>query len=183
MDKDKILDELLIYKCRDGDQKAFGLLIKRWNRKLISFAYKFSRDMDSARDIAQESWISIHKGLNRLNDPAKFSTWAFRIVYNKSMDHLRSQQKQSQIEASSDEIVDNELNDHHHHDAATVSELLAKLPVQHKTVLTLFYLEQQSIRDIASILKLPEGTVKSRIFYARELLKRIYKEVKNETHE
>ncbi|GAA0893834.1 sigma-70 family RNA polymerase sigma factor [Fulvivirga kasyanovii] len=181
MDKDKILDELLIYKCRDGDQKAFGLLIKRWNRKLISFAYKFIRDMDSARDVAQESWLSIHKGLNKLNDPAKFSTWAFRIVYNKSMDHLRSQQKQSEIEASTNEVANDELDDYHT-DATTVSELLGKLPVQHKTVLTLFYLEQQSIRDIASILKLPEGTVKSRIFYARELLKRKYKELKNETH-
>ena len=181
MDKDKILDELLIYKCRDGDQKAFGLLIKRWNRKLISFAYKFIRDMDSARDVAQESWLSIHKGLNKLNDPAKFSTWAFRIVYNKSMDHLRSQQKQSEIEASANEVANDELDDYHP-DATTVSELLGKLPVQHKTVLTLFYLEQQSIRDIASILKLPEGTVKSRIFYARELLKRKYKELKNETH-
>ncbi|UII32834.1 sigma-70 family RNA polymerase sigma factor [Fulvivirga ulvae] len=181
MDKDKILDELLIYKCCDGDQKAFSILIGRWNKKLISFAYKFTRDMDSARDIAQESWISIHKGLNKLKDNAKFSTWAFRIVYNKSMDHLRSQQKQNQVESSATEVADDELDDQHH-DAATVSELLGKLPAQHKTVLTLFYLEQQSIRDIASILKLPEGTVKSRIFYARELLKRKYKEVKNETH-
>lgn len=182
MNKDKIFDELLIFKCREGDQKAFSLLISRWNKKLVFFAYKFTNDIESARDIAQESWISIHKGLNNLNDPAKFSTWAFRITYNKSMDYLRQQQRASQIETMPAENTDDELEDYHD-DAATVSELLSKMPAQHKTILTLFYLEQQSIRQIASILKLPEGTIKSRIYYAREFLKRKYKEVKNEAHE
>lgn len=181
MNKDKIFDELLILKCQEGDQKAFRLLLNRWNKKLIFFAYKFTNDMEAARDVVQESWISIHKGLNRLNDHTKFSTWAFRITYNKSMDHLRQKQRVNQIETLPEDSTDDTL-ENYNEDVATVNGLLAKMPAQHKIILTLFYQEQQSIKQIAEVLKLPEGTVKSRIYYARELLKRKYKEAKNETY-
>jgi RNA polymerase sigma-70 factor, ECF subfamily len=177
MNKDKIFDELLVLKCQDGDQKAFELIINRWNKKLISFAYKFTKNIDSARDIAQESWISIHKGINRLKDPSKFSTWAFRITYNKSMDYLRQVQKMERTEIMPEKEVGVEEDSW-----TTVNALLQNMSVQHKTILTLFYLEQQSIKQIASVMKLAEGTVKSRIFYAREQLKQKYKEVKNETY-
>jgi RNA polymerase sigma-70 factor (ECF subfamily) len=179
MNPDKIFDELLILKCQEGDGKAFELIIKRWNKKLISFAYKITRDLDSAHDIAQESWISIHKGLRKLQEPSKFSSWAFRITYNKSMDYLRYEKKQNQTELLTDHeaLTVNEIDDD---GWTTVSSLIENLPIQHKTILLLFYLEKQSIKEIAIILELPEGTVKSRIFYARELLKRKYKEVKNE---
>ena len=179
MNTDKIFDELLILKFREGDTKAFELLINRWNKKLISFAYKITHDMESAHDIAQESWISIHKCLGRLQEPSKFSSWAFRIAYNKSMDYLRQEKKQNQTELLPDheELTTNESDIDNW---STVSSLMEHLPIQHKTILVLFYLEKQSIKEIAVILELPEGTVKSRIFYARELLKRKYKEVQNE---
>ncbi|HNP18038.1 MAG TPA: RNA polymerase sigma factor [Fulvivirga sp.] len=173
MNQDQIFDELLILKCREGDTKAFELLVKRWSKKLIFFAYKFTNNIEAARDVTQESWISIHKGLRKLQEPSKFKSWAFRITHNKSIDYLRQQKKQelAEIEPVIEDDLDNDQ-------WPTVNALLLNMPKQHKTVLTLFYLEQQSIRQIASILKLSEGTVKSRIFYAREHLKRKYKEVK-----
>lgn len=178
MNKDKIFDELLILKCHEGDTKAFRLLIKRWNKKLIYFACKFTHDVESAQDVVQNSWIAIHKGLHKLQDPSKFTTWAFRITYNKSMDALRSSRNKNEV-ALNDQADFEEVKEEDD-SWNTISDLLKKLPEQHKLILTLFYLEQQSVKQIASVLKLPEGTVKSRIFYARELLKRKYKEVNHE---
>lgn len=180
MDKNKIFDELLILKCHEGDTKAFELLIKRWNKKLIYFASKFTHDVETAHDVVQNAWIAIHKGIYKLQDPSKFSTWAFRITYNKSMDALRSAKTKGEV--MFDEQVDIEDKIESDDSWNTIDELLKKLPQQHKLILTLFYLEQQSIKQIAAVLKLPEGTVKSRVFYARELLKRKYKEVQHEKY-
>lgn len=176
MTQNKIFDELLVIRCKEGDPKAFELLVKRWSKKLMSFAYKYTKSVDAAKDIVQESWISIHKGIFTLQDVSKFASWAFRITYNKSIDHLRKQKRQELTEVA----IDIESNDEDQW--PTVESLLQKMPAQHKLILTLFYLEQQSIKQIASILKLPEGTVKSRVFYARELLKRNYKEVNHEKY-
>lgn len=178
MNKDKIFDELLILKCHEGDYRAFALLIKRWNKKLIYFACKFTHDIETAQDVVQNAWIAIHKGLYKLQDPSKFSTWAFRITYNKSMDALRSAKNKSEVTLNEKMDVEDSIEEDDSWN--TISDLLKKLPEQYKLILTLFYLEQQSVKQIASVLKLPEGTVKSRIFYARELLKRKYKEVNHE---
>lgn len=178
MNKDKVFDELLILKCQEGDTKAFELLIKRWNKKLIYFACKFTHDIVVAQDVAQNTWIAIHKGLYKLQDPSKFSTWAFRITYNKTMDALRSTKAKSEVLLEDNIDIEDAIEPDDSWN--TISELLKKLPEQHQLILTLFYLEQQSVKDIATVLKLPEGTIKSRIFYARELLKRKYKEVNHE---
>ena len=181
MNKDKIFDELLILKCHEGDTKAFELLIKRWNKKLIYFACKFTHDVETAQDVVQNAWIAIHKGIFKLQDPSKFSTWAFRITYNKSMDALRHAKIKSEVELNDQVDIEDEIEPDD--SWSTIDKLLKKLPKQHKLILTLFYLEQQSIKQIASVLELPEGTVKSRIFYARELLKRKYKEVQHEKYQ
>lgn len=174
MNKEQVFDELLVLKSQGGDSKAFGLLIKRWNKKLISFAHKFVRDQDAAKDIAQESWIAAYNNLHSLREIQKFKTWIYRLTYNKSMDFIRKNNRQ--IESfelnSEDEVNDGKWE--------TVEHLLEHLPVQQKVILSLFYLEEQSIKQISEILNMPEGTVKSRIFYAREKLKKLYKEV---THE
>jgi RNA polymerase sigma-70 factor (ECF subfamily) len=136
--------------------------------------------VETAHDVVQNAWIAIHKGIYKLQDPSKFSTWAFRITYNKSMDALRSAKTKGEV--MFDEQVDIEDKIESDDSWNTIDELLKKLPQQHKLILTLFYLEQQSIKQIAAVLKLPEGTVKSRVFYARELLKRKYKEVQHEKY-
>jgi len=175
MSKEKVFTELLVMQSQKGNTKAFELLVKRWNKRLISFAYKYLKDIDQAKDIAQDSWISIHKGLNRLSDPTKFNTWAFRITYNKIMDEFRK--KNEFISDEGLEVAENtELETIETERWSSVAEIIKKLSPAHKSILKLFYLEQQSIKKISSILALPEGTVKSRIFYARELLKKKYKE-------
>jgi len=176
MNKEKVFNELLVLQSQQGNTKAFELLVKRWNKRLISFAYKYLKNIDQAKDVVQDSWISIHKGLSRLSSPKKFNTWAFRITYNKVMDEFRKKNEFISDEglevAESEELATIDTDKW-----LSVADILKQLPPAHKSILKLFYLEQQSIKEISVILALPEGTVKSRIFYARELLKKKYKEV------
>lgn len=173
--KEAVFDELLVLKVQDGDAKAFGLIVNRWNKRLISFAYKIVHDVDVAKDVVQDTWVAAYKNMAKLNDAGKFSSWIFRLTHNKAIDVIRKQQlKTSEIKT---DMAEEEVEDD---PWKTVEHQLKILPADQKLILTLFYLEQQSLKRIADILKLPIGTVKSRLFYARENLKRKYKEVKYE---
>lgn len=175
MKKEAIFDELLVLKVQDGDSKAFGLLVNRWNKRIISFANKIVYDIDIAKDVAQDTWVAAFKNISNLRDAGKFSSWIFRLTHNKAIDIIRKQQlKTSEFKS---DIAEHEEEDD---PWKTVERQLKLLPADQKLILTLFYLEQQSLKQIADILKLPTGTVKSRLFYARENLKKKYKEVSYE---
>ena len=178
MKESKVFDELLIIRCNEGDEKAFELLVKRWNKKLLAFTYRFIKDIDTSKDIVQESWVSIFKSLANLREPSRFHSWAFRITYNKVIDQINKSKKNDEILNSNESINGNEDDS----DNMEVSVYLNQLPSEQRTILTLFYLEELTIKDIAEILKTPAGTVKSRIFYAREKLKKIIKEKSYENH-
>jgi len=170
--KEAVFDELLVLKVQDGDAKAFSLIVNRWNKRLISFAYKIVHDVDVSKDVVQDTWVAAFKNISRLKDAGKFSSWIFRLTHNKAIDIIRKQQlKTTEIE---DDIVEDVAEDDQW---KNVERQLKILPADQKLILTLFYLEQQSLKQIADILKLPTGTVKSRLFYARENLKKKYKEV------
>lgn len=169
MRKESIFDELLLLRIHQGDNKAFELLVKRWNKRLLSFAYKYTKSTDASKDIVQEGWIAIYNGINKLKDSSKFSTWAFRIIYNKIMDWIKIQKKQQEF---NDQIQQESLTEEEI-EPIDITKYLEQLPTAHKAMLTLFYLEKQSIKQIAEILNVPAGTIKSRIFYAREKLKKI----------
>ncbi len=173
---DKVFDELLVLRCNTGDRKALELLVRRWNKKFISFSYKLVRDLSIAQDVVQESWISIIKGIGGLKEPGKFSTWAYRIVYNKSMDWLRRNKKDLDLNHDLPQDVPEEGDLRNEREQA-VRHSLKELPEREKIILSLFYLEGHRVKEISGILGIPEGTVKSRIFYAREHLKKIYQEV------
>ncbi len=173
--KDAIFDELLVLKIQDGDTKAFSLLVNRWNKKLISFAFKTVNDVDLAKDVVQDTWVSAFKNIARLNDARKFGAWIFRMTYNKSIDVIRKQKintSRFETDIAEDPVHDDPWK--------SVEHQLRLLPTDQKMILKLFYLEQLSLKQIADILHLPTGTVKSRLFYARENLKKRYKEVHNE---
>lgn len=180
MKESKVFDELLVIRCNEGDNKAFELLVKRWNKKLLAFTYRYIKDFDVSKDIVQESWVSIFKGLSKLKEPSKFHSWAFRITYNKVMDQLRGNQKNEAILESNEFEESEEIETDS--DEINITTYLDQLPIEQRTILTLFYLEELSILDITGILNIPAGTVKSRIFYAREKLKKIINKKSYENH-
>ena len=178
INKDKSIDSWLVLQTRTGNKKALGLLVKRWHKKLCKQAYWYTKDMDIAKDIVQDCWAIIIKKIDGLKDNSSFGSWALSIVTRKSIDSLRKDKREF---INLEKYYDNNSINHNDINFDDTSEGLIgklrtsikKLPLQNQIVLHLFYLEELSIKQISEVLMLPEGTVKSRLYNAREKLKTV----------
>jgi RNA polymerase sigma-70 factor (ECF subfamily) len=164
-----IEDQLLVMDAQDGDINAMEKLVSRWQKRLWHHAFRLTADSQAAWDITQQSWLGIIKGLKKLDDPANFKAWAYRITTNKSIDWIKK-----------DEVVKHvsieEVQGHQHTEKKVieVKELLEKLDIRKRAVLYLYYFEQLSVSEIGIALKIPDGTVKSRLANARKELKELW---------
>ena len=173
---EKIFDGLLVLQCQNGNKEAFSLLVKRWHAKLCHQAYFYTKDKDIAKDIAQDSWKVIVKKIYSLNEPNSFGSWALTIVNRKAIDWIRKNKRNKEkLHSYYKDSLENNDKDYTYNSNSNNSEgvlmAIKKLPDNQQIILTLFYLEECSIAEISTILKVSKGTVKSRLFYAREKLK------------
>src|SRR4030042_5729298 len=95
---ERIIDEILVMDCQSGRVKAMELLVNRWQKRLWQYARNLTGDTEAAWDITQESWLGIIRGIGRLDDPARFRPWAYRIVPNKVNDWIRKSVKATQVQ-------------------------------------------------------------------------------------
>ncbi len=171
----KVFDALLVLQYRSGNKKALGLLVKRHHQKLCRHAYWYTHDMEVSKDIVQDSWGVIISKLSLLKDPNAFGSWAMRIVTRKSMDFLnrtkRNRERLQTFRPDMDTIDEEEKA----HVLKSLQIAMLKISDNQKIVLRLFYTEAYSLKEISAILDISEGTVKSRLFHAREKLKSILK--------
>jgi len=164
-----IEDQLLVMAARDGDAEAMVKLVSRWQKRLWQYVHRRTSNSQVTWDITQQCWLDIIKGIRRLNDPACFKAWVYRIATNKSIDWLKNKSNEQYIELDSIGV------DHHHNeDGLRVKELLHKLKDESMAVLTLYYFEELSVTEISIALSVKPGTVKSRLFTAREELKELW---------
>lgn len=166
---EQLVDEILVMDCQSGSVKALEILVSRWQKRLWRYAYNLTGDTEAAWDITQDSWLGIIKGLRKLHDPANFRSWAYRITTNKSIDWLRKSKSIKQV--GIEEIKDHQYKDNKD---TGVKELMAKLDMRKQVVLSLYYFEQLSVPEISVALKIPKGTVKSRLHSARKELKELW---------
>ncbi len=164
-----IEDQLLVMAARDGDAEAIKKLVSRWQKKLWRYVHWRTSNSQATWDITQQCWLEIIKGIRRLNDPACFKAWVYRIATNKSIDWLKNKSKERHIELDSIGV-----DYHQNEDDLRVRELLDKLKNESRTVLNLYYFEELSVVEIGIVLKVKPGTVKSRLFTAREELKELW---------
>lgn len=172
---ERLLDEYLAASARAGDRKAFGRLAERWQPKLLAHAYRLIGDAEAARDIAQEAWADIVKGLRRLDDVRVFPAWAFRIVTRRAADAVRRNQKdrkivnaygaESQHRDESPDGMESRSGD------ARLRDAIGKLPREQRAAIALFYQQDLSVAEIAAALGVPAGTVKTRLMHARRKLR------------
>ena len=175
---DRLNDELLVLRCQEGDTEAFGLLVGRWQRRLWRHAWRLIGEESAAWDATQEAWIGISRGIGRLVDAAAFPAWAYQIVSNKCRDSVRRERRRREATESYSEWMQREEQE-----AATaqeqcnsLKEALEQLSGSDRALLSLRYEEQFDTEEIACILGVPEGTVKSRLFYARQRLRKYLEE-------
>ena len=178
MDKtDKIVDSWLVLNYQTGHKKSLAILVKRWHGKFCKQAYFYTKDIDIAKDIAQESWRVIMKKVHTLEDTNKFGSWGLSIVTRKAIDWLRKE-KRSFNNLKEYYESENKITESFQKDLNEVQKLkmaIESLPKGQQMVIRLFYTEEYSLSEISEILKISKGTVKSRLFYAREKLKTIIK--------
>jgi RNA polymerase sigma-70 factor (ECF subfamily) len=173
-----IFDGLLVLQYRAGDTRALGMLVKRHHSRLCRHAYWYTRDPDLSKDIVQECWSLVIAKIGHLKDPNKFGSWAKTIVTRKSMDYLSAIQKEKQYisnRAMEISCVEKDEARYSEQQLELLKTAIKQLSADHQLILRLFYLEEHSLLEIGSIMELPVGTVKSRLFHAREKLKSLLK--------
>jgi len=171
---EQLIDEILVMDCQSDRAKALELLVTRWQKRLWQYAYNLTENTEAAWDITQDSWLGIIKGIRRLDDPARFRPWAYRIVTNKVNDWIKKNTKSphAQRDCVAEEYSRNELSKAE--TSSDVQNIMRRLSGQSRMVLTLYYLEEFGLADVARILRIPKGTVKSRLHTARKELKEIW---------
>ena len=170
-------DAYLVQRLQSGDKSALNVLVRKWHKLFCDKAYWLVKDKDIAKDIAQESWLIIIDSINKLKNPEQFKFWAYRIVINKSTDWLRVQTRQRKKAIMNSADIKDDKSDYSEKEQLklSMSKAIRDLPHQQKLVIQLFYTQAYSLEQISEILDVSVGTVKSRLFHAREKLKTILK--------
>lgn len=174
--REQVLDELLVLECQNGNRASLELLVDRWQPRLLRLARRLTQS-DEAGEAVQEAWLAIVRGLGRLDDPARFGTWASRIVVFKCADWVRKRQRARRLtrrvagepQAAMPEAgVDRPGAGG---EVAVLRAALRRLPPSHRAILEMHYLDELPLAQIATVLGIPAGTVKSRLFHARKRLR------------
>jgi len=165
-----VLDEYLVVQSQLGDAEAFGCLVRRWHPRLLRQGRRFTRNGEAAEDVVQESWIAIVRGLGSLHDPARFRAWSFRIVANKARDWIRREEARRRATQGFEVAPSPGEGSSPSSLIASVRKGIAELEPTQRCIVTWYYLEAMSVSEIAEALDVPAGTVKSRLFYARQAL-------------
>jgi len=166
-------DEWIVVRCQLGERPAFDELIERWHAPLWKYVRRMAGETAAADDIVQDVGLRAIRGIVRLRDGSKVRAWLFGIARRVLMDRLRAQYAAPEMsEMDAADIAAEDAGADLEEDLAAMEHELARLPAIEREVLTLFYLQELSLADVAGILDVPAGTVKSRLFRARQLLRR-----------
>ena len=169
----KIFDGLLVLEYQNGNREALNILVKRYQKDFYRFAIWYTRDADLAQDIVQDGWTTIIRKLNTLKDPDRFKSWAIRIIIRKSQDQLSAIGRSRKFKANymQDEGIDMASEDAKAEKLKRLRHAIDRLSFNQQMVIRLFYTEAYSLKEMSTILDISEGTVKSRLYHAREKLK------------
>ncbi len=165
---DQLRQDLLVLQAQSGDRDALEQLVRLWQTRLWSVALAKSGDHDAAWEISQEAWVEIFRGLRGLREAEAFGRWATRIVSNIAAQRIRRRQRHVR---ALEKIADQSTTVASTDDAHFERKLLSALPTSQRTIIILHYFEKLEVMEIAEMLDIPAGTVKSRLYYARKKLR------------
>ncbi|TXH69705.1 MAG: RNA polymerase sigma factor RpoE [Thiothrix sp.] len=181
-----LTDLELVQRVQAGDKKSFDVLVLKYQHKVINLVMRYMHDPDTAQDVAQEAFIKAYRGLKNFRGESAFYTWLYRIAINTAKNHLVSQGRRAptndidadeaeQFEGESalkeygtpeNEMLRDEIQ-------SIVSNAIDALPDDLRTAIVLRELEGMSYEEIAEAMDCPIGTVRSRIFRARESIDKV----------
>ncbi len=172
--KERIYAELLALRCRRGDKGALEELVRAWEGRLFYFIRRLVPREEDAWDALQETWIKAVRGIAKLRRPEKLAPWLYSIARASAMDRMREVYATHREEPVEHEILEQFPEETEPFgDAERVHRGLDRISLPHREALTLHFLEDFSIEEIADILGIPEGTVKSRLHHAKRALRAV----------
>ncbi len=187
----QVPDEQLITRALTGDQKAYELLLVRHRKAIFHVVTKIVRNKEEAQDLVQETFMKAFNALASYRSEYKFSTWLYKIAANCAIDFVRKKRiealsldrpietKDGQVEIElPDSTWDPEKDLVRKQKLRSIDEAIESLPDKYREVIVYRHKDDKSYEEIAGILKTPVGTVKARIFRARELLKKKLKSIR-----
>ncbi|WPB78312.1 sigma-70 family RNA polymerase sigma factor [Archangium violaceum] len=187
-------DLTLVKRVRGGDQRAFKLLVERYQRKVYAVALGMLKDKEEAMDVSQEAFVKVYKYLDHFKGDSSFYTWLYRITVNICIDVMRRKGASGGETEEFDESVVNDLSEARigalgsrlgtnpqksalrRELAEKIQEALAAVPEKHRAILLLREIEGMSYEDLSRTLDIPKGTVMSRLFHARAKVQKILSE-------
>jgi RNA polymerase sigma-70 factor (ECF subfamily) len=173
-------EQLTVLLAQRGNRDAFRRLVDRYDRRLLYFVRRILGESDGSFDVLQSIWLTVHRRLKGLRAPDAFRVWLYRIAHDQAVTELRRRARRPFLfedvdapeiceEATSEEVA--------FEDAELIHAAIQKLSIDHRRVLTLHFLEEMPIEEIAEVIGCPLGTVKSRIHYAKLALRRRIEEL------
>jgi len=174
-DKQQISCELLLARCRLDEPAAWEQLVREWEPKLLYFVRRLVDDDSEALDVLQQTWLKVLRNIRALKDAAALAPWLYRVARNAALNHRRvgaayraaiAEECNHRQEAAEDQTIACD-------DAEQVHYGLSRLSLPQREILTLYFLEGWDFEKIAEVLGVPRGTVKSRMFHARDALRKI----------
>ena len=179
----------LIKSALNGNKSAFGKLVELYQDQILYLIYDYLGDYEVAKDAAQDVFIKAYKNLNQFNQKSAFKTWLYRIVVNLSYNAVKRRKTRREYDLSEENLLTatedvkrrNELENNPHIQAEKeelrqwVTKAVDSLPLHHRTVVILHEFEGLTHAEIAAILNCSEGTVRSRLHYARRKLRELLK--------
>jgi RNA polymerase sigma-70 factor, ECF subfamily len=177
------LDEDLVLRVQQGDKSAYDLLVIKYQHKIIQLVNRYVKDPSEAQDVAQEAFIKAYRALPSFRGDSAFYTWLYRIAINTAKNFLVSRARRSsdyQVDIQDAEQIDNAPQLHglqtperellNEEIIATIHQAIEKLPEEMRIAIMLREFEGMSYEEIAQAMDCPVGTVRSRIFRAREAI-------------
>ncbi|MBL7969971.1 MAG: sigma-70 family RNA polymerase sigma factor [Prolixibacteraceae bacterium] len=175
-------DTELINQILNGNMNAFTFLVNRYQKLVVHITGRLIQRQDELEDVCQDVFLKVFQNLGKYRGECKLSTWIATIAYNTGINYLRKFKKGDEVNPDDSAVLRNltdfrsadyERADLHRY----IRGQIENLPVQYRTVLTLFHLEEFSYQEIEQITGMPEGTIKSYLFRAKALLKEKLKTV------
>jgi RNA polymerase sigma-70 factor (ECF subfamily) len=183
-EREQLDDRTLVSRIIEGDRDLFTTLVSRYEKRVINYVYRITHRYEEAHDLAQDIFVKVYLALDRYDPKYQFSTWLFRIAQNSAIDALR---KKAIVEVPLARPVDEEPGTKEREFAddgispyralknkqlsAAIDSAVDQLPSDYRELIQLRHFAEMSYEEIASMKKLPLGTVKNKLFRARNLLK------------
>lgn len=180
---EEIDERLTVLLAQDGDRDAFAKLLGWYDQRLFYFVRRIVGETDGAFDVLQSVWLSIHRKLRKLRSPDAFRVWIYRIAHDEAVSELRRKSKRPipfEETTALDPMDEPSAQEAVFDNAELVHIALEDLSLDHRRVLTLRFLEDMSIEEIAEVVGCSSGTVKSRLHYAKLALRRRIEERLND---